>query len=295
MAKAKKEDRFARRRLRTSYITTLVSMTLVLFMLGILGMVIINARILSKQVKENVGFSIYMNENVKEVNIIKFQKRLDASEFTHSTTYISKEQAEENFKKDIGEDFVEFLGFNPLPSSIDVHLNADYANNDSLAVIEKQLLSNMDVKEVVYHKDLIQKINDNIKKITIALMFFSAVLLVIAIALINNTIRLSVFSKRFLIKSMQLIGATQGFIRRPFIWKGILQGLYSSVLAISMIIGFVFVAMDKLPELEQVKRIDYYGLLFAVILIISILISWVSNYFAVKKYLKIKTDYLYYF
>ncbi|MCK4637803.1 MAG: permease-like cell division protein FtsX, partial [Bacteroidales bacterium] len=229
---SKAEDKYSKRRLKSSYVTTLVSITLVLFMLGMLGLIILHAKKLSDYVKENIGFSIIMKENVKEAGIIQLQKTLDASDYVKSTEYITKEKAAEELTKDLGEDFIDFLGYNPLLPSIDLRLKAEYANIDSLAIIEKDLLANKNVKEVFYQKSLVHLINKNLRRISIIILGFSILLLIIAIALINNTIRLSVYSKRFLIKSMQLVGATQAFIRRPFILKGILHGILGAFIAI---------------------------------------------------------------
>ena len=203
--------------------TTLVSITLVLFMLGLLGLTVLHARKLSDYVKENIGFRVYMKSTVREAGIMQLQKILDATEYVKSTEYITPEQAAEELSRDLGEDFIDFLGYNPLPPAIDLRLKASYANVDSLEMIETELMKNEDVKEVFYVKSLVHLINSNIRKISILLLGFSGLLLIIAIALINNTIRLSVYSKRFIIRSMQLVGATQSFIRRPFIFKGIAQ------------------------------------------------------------------------
>ena len=187
---SKQEEKYNKRRLKSSYITTVVSISLVLFMLGLLGLIVMHAQKISNQVKENIGFSIFMKETAKEADIIRFQKLLDASTFSKSTEYITKEKAAQNVSKNLGEDFVSFLGNNPLTAQIDVRLNANYANNDSLAYIEKQIVKNDIVKEVYYQKSLVQMVNENIRKISLVFLSFSFLLLIIAIALINNTIRL---------------------------------------------------------------------------------------------------------
>lgn len=222
---ARQEDKYTRRRLQSSYITTVVSISLVLFMLGLLGLIIFHAKKLSDYVKENIGFSIIMKENVKEAGIIKLQKTLDATDYIKSTEYITKEQAAKEFTEELGEDFTSFLGYNPLLPTIEVRFKAAYANNDSLSVIKDKILADENVKEVFYHESLVNVVNKNVRKIGIIIFGFSALLLIIAIALINNTIRLSVYSKRFIIRSMQLVGATRQFISKPFILKGVLQGI----------------------------------------------------------------------
>jgi len=263
-------------------------------MLGILGLIVLHAKKLSDYVKENIGFRIYMKENVREAEIIQFQKILDASDYVKSTEYITPERAAAELTEELGEEFVGFLGYNPLPPAIDLRLVADYANIDSLLVIEKRLLDNNDVKEVSYQKSLVHLINQNIKRISFILLGFTGLLLLIAIALINNTIRLSVYSKRFIIKSMQLVGATQGFIRRPFIWKGIGQGIYSSLLTMILITGILYWLRNEFPELIVLQDFRMLGFLYAIIIVLGIIISWTSTLFAVNKYLRIKGDNLYY-
>ena len=291
---ARQEDKYTRRRLQSSYITTVVSISLVLFMLGLLGLIIFHAKKLSDYVKENIGFSIIMKENVKEAGIIKLQKTLDATDYIKSTEYITKEQAAKEFTEELGEDFTSFLGYNPLLPTIEVRFKAAYANNDSLSVIKDKILSDENVKEVFYHESLVNVVNKNVRKIGIIIFGFSALLLIIAIALINNTIRLSVYSKRFIIRSMQLVGATRQFISKPFILKGVLQGIIGSFIAILLLIGIVYVSQRELPELVNFQDIDLFLSLFGIVIFLGIIISWLSNYFAVRKYIRIKTDYLFY-
>ena len=291
---SKAEDKYSKRRLKSSYITTVVSITLVLFMLGMLGLIILHAKKLSDYVKENIGFSIIMKENVKEAGIIQLQKTLDASDYVKSTEYITKEKAAEDLTKDLGEDFIDFLGYNPLLPSIDLRLKAEYANIDSLAIIEKDLLANKNVKEVFYQKSLVHLINKNLRRISIIILGFSILLLIIAIALINNTIRLSVYSKRFLIKSMQLVGATQAFIRRPFILKGILHGILGAFIAILLLVGILYFSQQEIPELVNLQDADLFISIFGFVILLGIIISWISTFFAVKKYLNLKADSLYY-
>lgn len=291
---AKHEEKYYRKRLQSSYITTVVSVSLVLFMLGLLGLIILHAKKLSDYVKENIGFSIIMKDNVKEAGIIKLQKILDATEYVKSTKYITKEEAAKEFAAELGEDFTSFLGYNPLLPTIEVRFKAEYANNDSLAIIKKDILGDSNVKEVFYQESLVDVVNKNVKKISFILFGFSLLLLVIAIALINNTIRLSVYSKRFIIRSMQLVGATRRFISRPFIMIGILQGVIGAIVAILLLIGIIYIAQRELPELVSLQDIDMFLSLFGMVILAGILISWLSNYFAVRKYIRLKTDSLYY-
>lgn len=289
-----KKEISVRFRLQSSYITTTISMALVLFVLGLLGLIILHGQILSEYVKENIGFTVMMHDNTKEADIVRIQKILDARPYIKTTEYITPEQAAERVKKDLGEDFVEWLGYIPIPPSVELRLNANWANNDSLEVIEKEILGYTGVKEVFYQKSLVHVVNDNIRKISIIMLAFGILLLFISIALINNTIRLSVYSKRFIIRSMQLVGATQGFIRRPFLWTGVIQGFVAAMLAIAMLVGLLHLSQKELPELADLQNIDYLAILFGIVFLLGIIISYISNFFAVSKYLKIKTDYLYF-
>ncbi|MCB0806568.1 MAG: permease-like cell division protein FtsX [Bacteroidales bacterium] len=288
------EEKYNKRRLRGSYITTVVSISLVLFMLGLLGLIILHAGKLSDYVKENIGFSIIMKENVKEAGIIQLQKILDATPYVKSTEYITKEDAAEEFTKELGEDFTDFLGYNPLLPTIEVRFRAEYANNDSLSIIKDKILANNNVKEVWYQESLVDIVNKNVKRIGIIILGFSGLLLIIAIALINNTIRLSVYAKRFLIRSMQLVGATRAFISRPFILKGIVQGMIGSFVAIILLTGIIYLSRREVPELVDLQHPDMFLSLFGIVMLLGIIITWLSNYFAVRKYIKIKTEKLYY-
>lgn len=292
---AKSEEKYTRRRLRTSYISSLVSMALVLYMLGLLGFIVLHAQNLSNYVKENIGFSIFLYDNAKQADVLMLQKKLDATPYVKATKFVDKEEAAKELKAELGEDFVGFLGYNPLLSSIDVNLKADYTNRDSLEFIEKELMNNKIVKEVYYQKSLIHLVNENIKKISIVILSFSTLLLFIAIALINNTIRLSVFSKRFLIKSMLLIGATQGFIRKPFVIRGIVQGIIGALIAITLLAGTIYLGQNQIPELQTFQSIEMFATLFGFVSLLGIVIAWICTYFAVKKYLRINTDQLYYY
>jgi cell division transport system permease protein len=291
---SKKGDKYSKRRLRSSYLTTLISITLVLLMLGVLGLIVLHAQKLSDYVRENIGVRIMMKEEAREAEIIQLQKTLDASSYVKSTEYITKEMAAKEMKTDLGEDFINFLGFNPLPPSIDLRLNADFANIKSIEVIEKELLANSGVKDIFYQKSLVQAINKNLRRISFVLLGFSGLLLIIAIALINNTIRLSVYSKRFLIRSMQLVGATRGFIQKPFILRSIFQGLYGAFLAILLIIGIIYLGIQELPELLELQDINLFIILFGAVMLCGILISYLSTFFAIHKYLRMRNDDLYF-
>lgn len=283
----------SKRRLRSSYLSTIISITLVLFMLGLLGLIILNAKKLSDHVKENIGFSIILKEGVKEVETAQIQKLLDAEDYVKSTHYIHPDSAAAMLQEDLGEDFIEFLGYNPLTSSIDVHLHAPYANPDSLSWIESEIVQHNEVKEIFYQKDLVSMVNKNLEKIGLVLLGFATLLMIIAIALINNTIRLAIFSKRFVIKTMQLVGAKHSFIRRPFVMKGIGNGIISALVAIGMLSGLLYLAQKEVPEIMEIQDLQLYASLFIIVIVLGILISWISTNLAVRKYLRIQTGDLY--
>ena len=291
---SKKEANITRRRLRSSYITSIISISLVLFMLGMLVLLVLNAKRLSDYVKENIGFSVILKENVKEVDIILLQKSLDASEYVKSTKYITKDEAAEELKQDLGEDFVEFLGFNPLLASIEVHLYANYANTDSIKLVEKDFQQYEQIKEVFYQKSLVSLVNENIRKISLIILVFSGLLSLVAITLINSTIRLSVYSKRFIINTMQLVGATRGFIRRPFLYRSAGNGIFAAVLAMGFLTGILYAAQQEFSDIISFKDIEIIGILFLSVLLFGIIINWISTFFAVSKYLRMKVDKLYY-
>lgn len=290
---ARNQDKISRRRLQTSTATTIISISLVLFMLGLLGLIVLHAQKLSNYVKENIGFSVIIKEDIKEAGIIEFQKKLDLEPFVKSTDYITRERAAKELTESLGEDFVDFLGYNPLLASIDIRLKADYANNDSLSMLEKKLLANPRVKEVFYHKSLVELVNQNIRRISLVLLAFTAVLLLISIALINNTIRLSVYSKRFIIRSMQLVGATQRFIRKPFLLKSLWHGLLSAIIAIVLLGVVLYFSRQALPELVDMQDIDMFLSLFGIVTLLGLFITGLSTLFAVRKFLRISQDRLY--
>ena len=295
------ENKHSSRRLKSSYVSTIISISLVLYLLGIIGLFLLFEKQISDHVKENIGFSIILKDGIKEVEVAQIQKSLDAESFVKSTQFIHQDSAAAQLTRDLGEDFIEFLGHNPLLPSIDVKLNANYATPDSLAIIEANLIENNKIKEVFYQKDLVSVMNENINKISFYLLLFCGLLLIIVIALINNTIRLSIYSKRFLIKTMQLVGAKHSFIRRPFILRGIVNGMVSAVIALGLIITSLYLiqrtegdaySLSDIFKFDMVD-IELYGALFLLIIIFGILISWISTNLAVRKYLRIQTGDLY--
>ena len=290
---ARQEDKIIGRRLRSSYISTVVSITLVLFVLGLLGLIILHAQKLSEHLRESIAVSVFIEDSASENDINRLNDALNAMPSVNETTFISREQAAESLMDDLGEDFVAFLGYNPLSASIQVSLKAAYANPDSMPVFEEQVRKYNIVMDVDYQRSLVHLVNENLKRIGIGLLAFSVLLLIIAFALINNTIRLSVFSKRFLIKSMQLVGATQSFIRRPFVIKGVMQGVIGAIATIILLVITLYAGWRQIPEMALFLDIQNLGVLFGSLLLLGIVISWISTFFAVRKYLKLKTDFLY--
>ena len=287
------DEKIRKRRLQASYVTSIISITLVLFMLGLLGLIILHGRKLSDFVRENISITVLLKEDVSDDMVLNFRQRLEKSGYVKSSRYITREEAAKELTQDLGEDFVQFLGYNPLPPTIDLQLKSEYANTDSIARIEKKLVANRMVKEVVYQKSLIDEVNANIHKITLVILGFSLILLLIAVILISNTIRLSVYSRRFLIRSMQLVGATAGFIRKPFVYRGMLHGLYAGLISVALLIGTLFLVRERMPEIKNLENIRQLGIFFLIILFLGVILSGLSTFFAVRRFLRMKSDTLY--
>jgi cell division transport system permease protein len=290
----KRDPGITRRKLRSSYATSIISISLVLFLLGIVGLLLLNAQRLSTHVLENLGFSIVLKENAKEVDIIRLQKNLDTKAYVKSTDYITKEEAAQETSEELGENFIEFLGYNPLPAFIEVKFYAQYANSDSIAAIEKELQRFAEVEEVIYQESLIRLVNENVRKISLIILVFSAVMFFIAAALVNNTIRLSVYARRFLINTMQLVGATNSFIRKPFLLRSAGHGIYAAIIAILLLTGVIYLIQQEFMEVVSFEDIEILGILFVLVIVLGIILNWVSTYFAINKYLRMKSDDLYY-
>ncbi len=276
----------ARKTLRTAYISTVVSISMVLFMIGTLGVLVLHARKISDYVKENIQLSVMLFPDSKAEDISRLVASLNKSEFVKSTTYINKDEAAEQLKKDLGEDFVEFLGYNPLLASIDVRLKAQFADMENVNKLKSEIGSFTIVKEVYYHQSLIDMINKNMRTLGFVILGFSSLLLFIAAALINNTIRLALYSKRLLIKSMKLVGATRGFIRKPFVLSGIIQGLYGALIANVLLVVLLYFSRKEITDLVEIQDYNMLLTLMGGVIIAGILIAGTSTYFAVNKYLR---------
>jgi cell division transport system permease protein len=283
-----------KRRLISSYFSVVLSIALVLFLLGLLGMLVLNAKKVSDHFKEQVVLTIYLKDTAKEVEINQLQKSLAMADYVKSTEYVSKEEAAEFMKAENGEDFMDFVGYNPLQNSIDVHLKADYVTSEQLEKISEDTLNKIFVDEVTYDNDLVNLMNNNVKKISFWVLVISAIFTLIAVLLINSSIRLAVYSKRFTIKTMQMVGATKQFIRRPFVWKSVRLGIIGGFIALLGMAFVLFYLNRTFPELELLSNPILVVLLFAFVFALGIVITWISTHFATQRFLNLKTDQLYY-
>lgn len=287
------KNKFLNRQIISSSASVVISLSLVLFIIGLLGLLIINAQKVSNYLKENIGLTIMLKENITEIEITKFQKILDASYFVKTSEFVSKEKATIDLQNELGEDFVKFLGYSPLLASIDVKINAEYANTDSLAIIKNELIADLAVYDVFYQENLIDKLNSNINRLSFFLLSFCTLLFIIAFALINNTIRLSVYSKRFLIRTMRLVGATNSFIQKPFLIKSVYQGFYSAIFAIFMLIASIQLIQSETASMLNITDLKIIGIVFLLIFFSGMLLSWGSTFFAVRKFIKQNESELY--
>lgn len=289
----KSGEKIASSSTRSSYASTIVGITLVLFMLGVLGLVLMNARKLSTQLRENIQLQILLDANAGAKDVSAVKAALLQKSYVRSTAYVSKETAAEELKESIGENFVEFLGFNPLSESFNIALIEDSTSASAIDNIEADLLAMENIEQVNYNADLIRLVNQNVKKVTIILAGLSALLLLVSIALINNTIRLAIFSKRFLIRTMKLVGATHAFIRRPFIVKSFYQGMVSALLAFCMIMALLVFLKQEMPNFFMQNDYKSFGIIFLGVVAVGMLISYFATYFAVRKYIRLTTEKLF--
>ena len=276
-------------------LTSTISISLVLFILGIVVLMGILATRLSMYVKENMGFSIVLKENVKESQVKKLQKKLDIAPYVRATQYISKEDALKELEVELGENPKDLLGFNPLQASIEVKLRSDYAHPDSLVWIEKGLRKGtVAIDDIVYQKDLIQLVNDNIRRISFMLLGLAVVLMLISFALISNTIRLGAYSKRFIIHTMKLVGATPAFIRKPFIISNIINGIIGAFIAMALLSGCVYYLLTEFDNLYTLIDISSLFWVFVIVLLLGVVLTAISARFAVNRYIRMDRDNLYY-
>ncbi|WP_452224912.1 cell division protein FtsX [Lacinutrix chionoecetis] len=287
-------DKYQKRRLISSYFSVVLSIGLVLFLLGLLGLLVLNAKKVADHFKEQVTVTIFLKDTAKDVEIKQLEKSLAMADYVKSTVFVSKDQAAEFMKVESGEDFMDFLGSNPLKNSIDVNLKADFVTSEKLETIANEALTKKFVEEVSYDNDLVNLMNDNVKKISFWVLLLSAVFTLIAVLLINSSIRLAVYSKRFTIKTMQMVGATKRFIRKPFIWRSVKLGIIGAVLALIAMAVVLYYIDKTFPELSLLNKPVLIIALFVVIFLLGILITWISTFFATQRFLNLNTDKLYY-
>ena len=286
----KSRDSYQKRRLISSYFSVVISISLVLFMVGVLGMLLLNSKKVADHFKEQIAFTIYINDSAKPIEVKQLQKSLTLRKETKTARFVSKEEAAESHANDIGEDFMEFLGYNPLLSSIDVYFLSEFVSPAFLAELKENFETKSYVSEVIYDQPLLEILDENIKKITQGIIALSAVFILIAVLLINSSIRLSVYSKRLIIKTMQLVGATKRFIRRPFIWKHLQLGLLGATLA-SAGLGYLLYELNlRFPELALLSNPTEPALVFGFVLFMGIFITGACTFFATQRFLNLTTD-----
>jgi len=287
------QDNYQKKRLLTGYFSVVLSITFVLFFVGILGLLLINTRNVASHFKEQIVMTIYLKDVAKEIEISQLKKKLQLNQSTKKVNFTPKEEAAQRYSRNIGEDFVEFLGYNPLLNSIDIYFNAMFVNRLNLIQTKKELETEDFIDEVVYDQPLVILLEENIQKISLILLITTSIFIVVALLLINSSIRLSIFSKRFIIKTMQLVGATKSFIRRPFIWTHLRLGIISSLLALGGLTFLIFEINKYFPELNMMEKPLELGIVFGGILILGIGITGISTFFATQRYLNLKTDAVY--
>lgn len=286
----KEDEKLERKRIRGAHVTTVLSIATVLFLLSLQGLMLGYAHKISDYVKENIGFTLMIKDYTREQDILDMKGIIDKSPFVKSSRYISKEEAAKELQEDLGQDFVEFLGYNPLLPSIEIHLKAEFANQDSISKFEEELTRYHLVKEMYYQPDLIRLVNDNVSKISFWLSMVSLFILIVAIYLISNTIRLLIYSKRFNINTMQLVGATPAFIRKPFLKKSLFQGIAGALIAIFLACALLFYLNGKIPEIINARDCGMIVAIFAIVLLVGISFTMISAWISVNKYLKMRNS-----
>ncbi len=287
-------EQYQKRKLISSYFSVVLSIALVLFLLGILGLLVLNTKKMADHFKEQITISVFLKESAKEVEIDQLQKSLAMADYTKTATFVSKEEAAEKHTEEIGENFIDFLGYNPLKNSIDVHLNADFVSPEQIEEIAAEITAKSYVEEVSYDQPLVDLLNDNVKKISLWILIASGIFTFIAVLLINSSIRLSIYSKRFIIKTMQMVGATKTFIRRPFIWTNLKLGMLGALVALIALAGVLYYVNENFPDLGLFEDPTILIVLFVGVFVLGALISWISTYFAAQRFLNLRTDELYY-
>lgn len=286
-------EKFQKRRVITSYFSVVLSIFLVLFLLGLLGLFVLNSKRISNNFKEEIAMTVFFKNDANDTIIKAFDEELKTAKFAKSYQYVSKEKAAEMHKKDIGEDFMQFLGVNPLQNSFDIYLKADYVVNDSIAKIQNRLRKNEMIADIVYDKQLVDKVNDKIQEISMWILIFSGIFAVISVLLINSSLRLSIYANRFIIKTMQMVGATKSFIRKPFIQRSLILGLIGSLLAVFALIGVLVYFETNYDNLGIMDNQLAIAAVLLGVVVLGMLITWLSTFFATQRFLNLRTDDLY--
>ncbi|WP_333875676.1 cell division protein FtsX [Flavobacterium sp.] len=286
-------EKFQKRRVITSYFSVVLSIFLVLFLLGTLGLFVINSKRLSDNFKEEIAMTVFFKSEATDSVTTAFNEELKTAKFAKRFEYVSKEKAAEQHKKVIGEDFMQFLGVNPLQNSFDIYLKADYVNNAELTKIENRLRKNDMIADVVYDKQLVTLVNDNINNISMWILVVSGVFALISVLLINSSLRLSIYSNRFIIKTMQMVGATKSFIRKPFIKTNVILGFVGAVLAILALIGMLLYIQTNFPSMGIMEDQLAISIVLLGVLVLGIVITWISTFLATQRFLNLRTDDLY--
>ena len=289
-----KFDSYQKRRLRSSYFSVVISIALVLFMVGFLGLVLLKSTQVANHFKEEVVITLFLKNDTSKEHIENLRTSLLKELFTRKIIYISKGDAAKFYAEDLGEDFVNYLGTNPLKNSIDIYLNPGFVIPEKMQEISDRFNKNSFVFEVSYDKPLVTFLTQNIQKVSFWLFAISSFFGLVALILINSSIRLSVYSKRFNIKTMQMVGATKGFIRKPFIWSGIQLGFIGALISLAGLAAVIYYIDQKIPTLQLVTDYVTLAYLGGGILLIAFIISWLSTFFATQRFLNLQTDELYY-
>ena len=285
------EEKHAKQKLASSYMSVIVSMTIVLFLIGFLGIFILNSKKVSDHFKEQIVLSIFIKDSAKNIQIKQLQKTLNLKESIRKVTYVSKEEASRLYANEIGEDFLEFLGYNPLLNSIDIFLNAEFVKSGEINSLIQTLERYDYIDEIIYDEPLVELLEENIEQISSWIIVLSGIFILVAVLLINSSIRLSIFSKRLVIKTMQLVGANKSFIRKPFIKNHIIIAIISSILSLSGLILLILSIDKNIPELKLLSNQVELFLIFTFVLVVGIVITFFSAFFATQRYLKNKIIY----
>lgn len=287
-------EKYQKRRLISSYFSVVISISLVLFLLGLLGLLVLNSKKVADYFKEQIAITVFLKDTAKEVEITQLKQSLALAEYTKSATFVSKEDAAKDHQETLGENFIEYLGENPLQNSIDVYILADYVTPQKMEEITNELKSKDFVDDVIYDKPLIAQLTENVQRISFWVLVISGVFTFIAVLLINSSIRLSIYAKRFTIKTMQMVGATKKFIRQPFVWKSVRLGIIGAIVAMIGMAVVLYYLNESFPQLQLLGDPVLLTVLFAFILLMGVIITWISTFIATQRFLNLRTDDLYY-